>query len=1021
MRPRRITMSAFGPYAGTQVVDFAHLGDHGLFLIHGPTGAGKTTVLDAMCFALYGEAATSGRNGRNMRSHHCSPFEETRVVFEFSLGDAVYRVERRPEQERPKQRGTGTRILPAGAVMMRKTIPPTDQEWTVLASGVNAVNEKVQELLGFTAAEFRQVVVLPQGEFRKLLTATSRERQEILENLFQVDEYGRIEEALRESATRARNQVETLLRQRDFLLETAMVGSRQELEARCEVSEGQLKEVARSLKEISEEVRRKQLLVDEARRIEEKFRERDAAEDALRGLEARRREMDELKARLERAQRAAALVDLAESLGSRRDEVNRLEQELENSQRELKAARDNKAAADRLLVECSKTEPEIKNLQQRLAYLKDLEEKTKLLKEAVREENQALKVLKEAQDHWDSLQQRMAKIEKRTEEVLRARLQALEEAAKVGRREKEYLELEENYRRRLRLDEQRKKLAHIQRSFYQAERALRQARDKRDKAWEEYRTVQDKWIQDQAAVLASRLTPGEPCPVCGSVEHPSPAVLKSGSGVEKEELTLAEKKWQEAEALLSRCIEEFNAAKAEKKAGESRVYDLEADLRELASVDIKTLLTSVRQAKQAWETANQAARNAVAFSNELDELEAQKKQLKQNATLAEGSVKKAQARWEAARAVREERQAGIPPELRETASIGQEMSAVQKRLSSLTDAWEKARKNVQEAGEALARAETVFEKTAQDYERTRKSLEEEEKRFGLRLQENGFCDIQAYREAQRTSEEIRVMELEVKQFEQDLHVARDRYERAKEEVSGLTLPDIEALITDMETAKGERDKLEATRIELEQAIKNDKKWLESLRKLEDELGESEAQYAILGRLADVAGGKNDLGLSFRRFVLGALLDDVALAASERLRVMSRGRYQLRRTLERASARGAAGLDLVIFDGYTGLERPVATLSGGESFLAALSLALGLADVVEGYAGGVRLATIFVDEGFGSLDSETLDLAINALIDLQKSGRLVGIISHVPELKERIPARLEVYPTEKGSSIRFMVC
>lgn len=197
-------------------------------------------------------------------------------------------------------------------------------------------------------------------------------------------------------------------------------------------------------------------------------------------------------------------------------------------------------------------------------------------------------------------------------------------------------------------------------------------------------------------------------------------------------------------------------------------------------------------------------------------------------------------------------------------------------------------------------------------------------------------------------------------------------------------------------------------------------WLNELTRVLKEIEDLESRFGVVGRLAEVASGRNAFGVTFQRFVLGALLDDVLIASSQRLRIMSKGRYQLQRMTTRADKRTAGGLDLEVYDTYTGTARPVATLSGGESFIASLSMALGLADVVQSYAGGVYLETIFVDEGFGSLDPESLDLALRALIDLQQGGRLVGIISHVPELKERIDARLEVVPGRAGSSARFVV-
>jgi DNA repair protein SbcC/Rad50 len=245
-------------------------------------------------------------------------------------------------------------------------------------------------------------------------------------------------------------------------------------------------------------------------------------------------------------------------------------------------------------------------------------------------------------------------------------------------------------------------------------------------------------------------------------------------------------------------------------------------------------------------------------------------------------------------------------------------------------------------------------------------------------------------------------------------------ERAQQAARDLMAPDIEELDKAFQKAKDNLEGGIKAETALNEQFKQLNGWLEGLRKVVHELESLEAHYAVTGRIADVANGRNHSGMTFQRFVLAALLDDVLIAASERLKLMSKGRFHLQRTTVRGDRRAAAGLDLEVYDTYTGTTRPVNTLSGGESFLASLALALGLADVVQAYAGGIRLDTIFVDEGFGSLDPEALDLAFRALVDLQHGGRLVGIISHVPELKERIDVRLEVTRTQRGSLASFVV-
>jgi exonuclease SbcC len=264
------------------------------------------------------------------------------------------------------------------------------------------------------------------------------------------------------------------------------------------------------------------------------------------------------------------------------------------------------------------------------------------------------------------------------------------------------------------------------------------------------------------------------------------------------------------------------------------------------------------------------------------------------------------------------------------------------------------------------------------------------------------------------------MEGEIKNFNGQLQSSKDAKEKAQKSAEGLIKQDISMLENTLHEAELKKDnalKLENT---LSEKVKSFIGYYKDISKIQEEIVREEERYSVIGRLAEVSNGNNGYGITFQRFVLGVLLEDITAAATERLKLMSRGRYHLRRTLDRTRKNAAGGLELEVFDTYTGIERSVNTLSGGESFLASLSLALGLADVVQAYSGGISLDTIFVDEGFGTLDPESLDFAMKTLIDLQKGGRLVGIISHVPELKERIDARLEVVPADRGSIARFNI-
>ena len=324
------------------------------------------------------------------------------------------------------------------------------------------------------------------------------------------------------------------------------------------------------------------------------------------------------------------------------------------------------------------------------------------------------------------------------------------------------------------------------------------------------------------------------------------------------------------------------------------------------------------------------------------------------------------------------------------------------------------------ASEALTACKTAESGAADHATEAAQLLMNQREQFHKSLREAGFADEQGFRSSKKTSAEIESLDATIQSFDRSLNAAKDRLNRAQQTAADLEPPDIHAL-TSVAT-KAKKDTEQAVRAEAFLAAKRDSlcRWAADCTRLTEQKERLEAEYAVKGRISEVANGINREGITFQRFVLAALLDDVLLAASKRLQIMSNGRFTLQRIRERTDRRAAAGLDLEVDDTYSGTARPVSTLSGGESFLASLSLALGLADVVQTYSGGIQLDAVFVDEGFGSLDPEALDLALQALVDLQRDGRIVGIISHVPTLREIIDARLEVSAQRSGSTARFVI-
>ena len=874
MRPLVVTMEAFGPYAGTQTLDFADLRGVGFFLITGPTGSGKTTVLDAMSFALYGE--TSGgperdgaRSGAAMRSDHADPATLTRVRFDFSLGADLYRVERVPEQDRPKVRGEGTTTEGQDATLWRLRrdgAGALEPDGRPLAMGWSKVTAKAEDILGFRAEQFRQVVMLPQGRFQQFLEADSGQREQILRALFETGRYDAIERALHDEALALKRKAETNLTQCGEVLRQAGTDSADALDDRC----------ARLALDHSEACQH----ADQAERDDK------AAQQALaHGKEATRR----LQESEEAATEVAAL-----------------------------AARDGEVQARRRELEAARRAAEVADVaRQTVQSAAELAAATEELEGATKAADDAARALAAARAELDVQASRAGEREHAADEV--RRLQAFEDGAEALSGARRGLELA---------------AAGLGTSRTSCERA--------DAAWIAARdraaALEAAWGEAQAGLLAGSLAEGQPCPVCGSTDHPAPAALP-----------------QEAPSQ----------------------DDLE-------------------------EARTQAAAALDARDRERESLRA------------------AQAAHAGAEALAGERADGIPPELAEPKKLEAALAGARRMAKDLTEAWERATSAVHECEVAASRRTAEREAAGVSLTRAAERAEAARGLLGERLAACGFAGEDALAAATRPPRTVEELAVLVTEHDEAKLRAAERQRIAEQAAAGLEPPQLESLELAAGLTAGAARTANAAAATLKADAATAEGLLERLRQLETEAAGVAVRYESVGRLADVATGRTGRRISFQSYALGAFLDDVLVAASARLRLMSKNRFSLDRTEERSGRRQSAGLDLVVYDAWTGATRAVSTLSGGEKFMAALSLALGLAEVVQAFAGGIRLETVFVDEGFGSLDDESLDLAISALEGLHAGGRLVGIISHVGELRERIDARLVVTSGKSGSTAGFDV-
>ena len=1033
MRPIRLEMCAFGPYADQEIVDFRELKGRSFFLIHGPTGSGKTAILDAICFALYGKTSGAERDPGDMRSHYADDSAPTEVTLDFVVGQKEYRVKRSPSYEVSSRK---TPIAPS-ATLWDRTGADQKSEGRVIATGVRAVTAEIEGILGFQADQFRQVVLLPQGQFREALTADSAERRDIMEILFQTKPYRQIEAALKAEAEVLQDRLRQVGERRDTLLGQAEAGSLEELKEAYDLVCKKVAEAQEAEKAAKEKARKAAEALEEGKRTAEKLKEAEEAAAALAQLKARENEVAAARNEYDAARRALTCAG-AESLYMAAEEAARKANEaVESAERKLAEAREHTRRAQRKLEEekSPARNKERERLVQAVIHLESLKEKVVAIGEARGEAKRAL-LAAESAAHGERQAEEKKKAVITNLEKAKSELDgALKVAAQFAHWQAAVKDAQRNLQRLQEREELEAEKAKKEKAARDAAKAVEAIENQLKKAKEDIERLQDLWVSSQAIALAMSLEPGKPCPVCGSIEHPQAAHKTVGEEKDEadrnkrvpssDEIAGAKKVVESLEMKCSRLRRAAADAAQALAAVKGRLAGLDVEMIEGESLPqlISRIKHELTQAKAEAEKAANAGDNAEELKQELHNLEEHLANTEKELATAQKSRAEADTKLASAKTKVEERESGVPENLRSLEALQRALADKKKMRDSLQKALEEAEKAVAAWDKALAVAETEEREARRNAEETDKTRDKRLREFLATVTKAKFPDAKAYEAAKRREHELNVLKEFIEGYDGQLHGANARVERAQEAAKGVAKPDLEALELEANGLyKASIDTVEI-RAQLEKVAEDKRKLIGVLHGLLQEMAELEEQYGVLARIADVANGKkpNKLGMNFETFILASMLDKVAEAATRRLHVMSKGRYSLRRTLERRTARSAGGLGLEVFDMYTGRERSVTTLSGGEGFMASLSLALGLADVVQAYAGGIHLDTMFIDEGFGALDPESLDLALDTLITLQRdSGRIVGVISHVPELEERIDARLKIEMTDTGSSTRFIV-
>ncbi len=920
MRPLKLSISAFGPYAGQTVIDFEKLGEHGLYLVTGDTGAGKTTIFDAITFALYGEASGANRAANMLRSKYAAPDTPTEVELTFSYGGKVYTVLRNPEYERPAKRGSGITKQTAEATL---TYPDGRA-----VTKVRDVNAAVREILGIDRNQFAQIAMIAQGDFLKLLLADTAERQRIFREIFKTGCYQAFQERLKAESAALKNQREDARRSIDqYLGGAAAVDSDvRGLELR-KAQQGELP-IAEAMELLEA------LLQDDGAALEKLNAEAEADGKALETVNT-------ALGKAEEAEKTAGLLRAAQSAAKQAAEKQK---ELDAA---VQAAKARQPEAEKLGAAAAALEAQFPDYDQREKTQAALTKAKADLQRAKNGEQQTSQKLTAQAETLETQKAELKSLEAAGEQ--RAQLNA-EKARLTGEKEDlaAFLGL---------LDRLKKQEAVLKR----AQEAYLLAQEQATAAKADYDGKQRAYLDEQAGVLALQLRDGEPCPVCGSRDHPHPAPVSAKAPTEAE----------------------LNAAK---RASEKAQADAEAASG--AAAQQRGIAETLRReaAEQAGKLLGECpeAERAALAERKLNEVKA-------SLTALDGAIAKEEKNLRR----KQELEKRIPEAEATKAALETELQTRKTELAGLEARIEELTKQA----EAYAGKLQFPDRAAAERERAR-----------LQKEQRGIAAA------------ITAAETAQKNGIQAAADAEGRVKQLQEQLSGMEMPDREKLTEQRNAIMARQKERSQKQTDVSGRMTANRAALNGMRTKGEELDGLDRRWSWVKALSDTANGtiSGKEKIMLETYIQMTFFDRIIARANLRFLAMSGGQYELRRRAEGEKG-SQSGLDLNVIDHYNGTERSVRTLSGGESFLASLSLALGLSDEIQASAGGIRLDTMFVDEGFGTLDDETLRQVMKALSGLTEQNRLVGIISHVSELKERIDRQIVVTKEKSGgSSVRVIV-
>ncbi|AOV07170.1 AAA family ATPase [Sporosarcina ureilytica] len=1024
MKPVTLKMTAFGPYKETEVVDFQDLQEHLLFVISGATGSGKTTIFDGICFALYGEASGEDRTDiRALRSDFAQNDTQTAVELIFEIHRRTYRIMRQV----PYTKVGNKSETPARCELYELTedgeVPVVDRQM------VSEINRKIESLIGFTQAQFSQIVMLPQGEFRKFLTSDTENKELIMRKIFKTDQYREIVKRLQKQRDEAKAKLDRERQQERALVEqiSASLPNRESSIFHLLASENyNAQQIIEGLneeklfyenkihedKEAYEKAYKKHgEMVDRyhaAKSINERFIELEQRQNTYQQMVEQIPFFEQEAKRLEQAERALTIEQIEYQFEELTKELVAREEVVVKSVHAVQVAKERLAKVN---VQFKVEEEKQQQLEQIKVQLFRLQDALPKVKDLASKKQRLHSLENELKNHNKSFVELTEQATHESEKVTHLTEQ-------INQREEAVISLDEKVELLTTINEKCKLVDEyiaLRKQTEAYERTKNERKQFYNQAQSAYEQLTSDWLIGEAATLAAKLHEGEACPVCGSADHPQKA-HETNITVSKEELEEKKQQLTNIESAYRIADADYQSSFKQLQSKAQRFEDGDVDVR-LEQIDDESQKINEEKAQVEKEVmALRAIRQELVQLKErlmnqrkvADEALNLKLVMERNVYESNALIEKEQALFE--QIIRE-----IPGELRELTVLEQKINHLTKERNTIEQAWQVIQKQLEESRELVASSKSAKLHAIESRDDTKLKSEQAEKRFQEALEKSTFPTKQAYQEAKMDEDSRRVLRTKIDDFKQQFYSIRKAVKELSAFLEGkqkLDLEKVEVTLAELKTAY---------EVAL-QAVNQSRSYYNSIEQLKEQLIQVTERLSVLERkfgqvedLYDVIRGNNHLKLSFERYIQIEYLEQMIQSANERLRDISNGQFELIRS-DRQEVRGRqSGLGLDVYDAYTGQTRDVKTLSGGEKFNASLSLALGMADIIQSFQGAVSIDTMFIDEGFGTLDEESLTKAIDTLIDLQKAGRMIGVISHVEELKAAFPAILEVKKSKEGHS------